>query len=379
MGSSTYPPFDLGRLLRTVFDPQPGERLALLIDLPEPQDLPKLPFLNHPALVPQRYGYEVFYLGLHNGLLKEFGLSGGQLYAYRTTGGSNLDLPEDAYDLEGRRYWFDEHIYPSYDIFLCFSSFSATAPLTAKAKQFGFRGATLHGLNQIILETGLSADYEEVSRSTEKLRKGLTRADVFTLEFRVGDQVFLLSLATSGQEAQKSHGICRGKHPDVVNLPAGEVYFVPTGAQGEFPIRLEDGTVAVARAEGGRVVEFSLLRGDRQGVDLLNEKIRVDAAAGVIGELGFGTQPYPPSGRDIQDEKILGTIHLALGRNDHLGGEVSPEKFRIKRNATHDDILYAPFKTPEIDLLQVVMERQGQKTVLLTHYSPAPYLLSLLA
>jgi len=36
-------------------------------------------------------------------------------------------------------------------------------------------------------------------------------------------------LQLNGQEAQKSHGLCRGLTPDVANLPAGEVYFVPTG------------------------------------------------------------------------------------------------------------------------------------------------------
>ena len=32
----TFPPFSLTRLLRTVFAPKGGERVAILIDLPEP-------------------------------------------------------------------------------------------------------------------------------------------------------------------------------------------------------------------------------------------------------------------------------------------------------------------------------------------------------
>ena len=44
-----------------------------------------------------------------------------------------------------------------------------------------------------------------------------------------------LTLACGGQEAQKSHGLCRGEKPDVANLPAGEVYFVPHGAEGVVP------------------------------------------------------------------------------------------------------------------------------------------------
>jgi hypothetical protein len=48
----------------------------------------------------------------------------------------------------------ESDIYPNYDIILCISTFSATAPLTAFAKQYGFRGATLHGLNEVILNSG---------------------------------------------------------------------------------------------------------------------------------------------------------------------------------------------------------------------------------
>ena len=49
---------------------------------------------------------------------------------------------------------------------------------------------------------------------------------------------------------------------------------------------------------------------------------------GAIGELGFGTQVLPFSGRDIQDEKILGTVHIATGRDDHLGGNITPDLFK---------------------------------------------------
>ena len=63
----------------------------------------------------------------------------------------------------GKQLSLDQDIYPNYDIILCISTFSATAPLTAKCKQYGFRGATLHGLNDVILNSGLAVDYHEVS------------------------------------------------------------------------------------------------------------------------------------------------------------------------------------------------------------------------
>ena len=79
----------------------------------------------------------------------------------------------------------DSDIYSKYDIILVVSTYSATAPLTAKCKEFGFRGATLHGLNQIILDTGLAVDYQEVSEEAEKLRLALTKAVILKLILRL--------------------------------------------------------------------------------------------------------------------------------------------------------------------------------------------------
>ena len=379
MGNSQFPPFSLTRLLKTVFAPKAGERVAVFIDLPDPRGVKDFAFLSNPSFTIQRYAHDVFYLGLKNGGLAELGLTGGALFAYQETGGSNLDLPTAAFDPSGRELSLERDIYPNYDIILCVSTFSATAPLTAFAKKFGFRGATLHGLNEIILRTGLSVNYNEVSRNAEKLRLGLTRADRFEIDFDVLGRHLELMLDCAGQEAQKSHGLCRGEKPDVANLPAGEVYFVPLGAEGEFPLRYEDGTIGLMEVALGRVQEATLLRGRQDVIDAHNRKLQSDPVTGQIGELGLGTQELPPSGRDIQDEKILGTLHVATGRSDHLGGDLTPDKFANPKNATHDDILFSPSKTPEIRVPQARMYRGGQMEVIIEDYRPSAYMRRLLA
>jgi hypothetical protein len=375
----TFPPFSLTRLLKTVFAPKPGERVAILIDLPDPRGIRDFAFLKNPALTIQRKAHDVFYLGLKNGGLAELKLTGGDLFAYEVTGGSNLDLPRAAFDPAGREIDLEKDVYPHYNIVLCISTFSATAPLTAFAKQYGFRGATLHGLNDIILRTGLAVDYNQVSRNAEKLRLGLTRADFFEIDFAVLGQKHRLTLQCGKQEAQKSHGLCRGEKPDVANLPAGEVYFVPQGAEGAFPMRYEDGTIGLMHVSGGRIQKAELLQGRQSVVDEHNQKLKSDPVTGEIGELGFGTQELPPSGRDIQDEKILGTLHVATGRSDHLGGHLTPDKFANAKNATHDDILFSPSKTPEILVTQARMFRDGASEIVIEEFRPSAYLRKCLA
>jgi aminopeptidase len=373
-----FPPFSLSRLLKTVFNPKSGERVAILIDLEDPHDIKDFGFAKNGDLTIQRNAYEVFYKGLNNGTLRELSLTGGEMFAYKITGGSNLDLPDLAVATDGTELSLERDIYPNYKLILCISTYSATAPLTAFAKRYGFRGATLHGLNQIILNSGLAVDYDQVSRDAEKLRLGMTRADWVEIDFTYGRDQFSLHLDLGQQEAQKSHGLCRGG-PDIANLPAGEIYFVPTSGSGHFPLKFEDGTIGLMTVKGGRIVDSKLLKGNQKTIDEHKRKVESDPATGELGELGFGTQLLPVSGRDIQDEKVLGTLHVATGRSDHLGGHLTPDKFSSKKNATHDDILFAPHKTPEINVPQVRMRRNGETVVLIENFQPATYMVDLLA
>jgi aminopeptidase len=372
-----FPPFSLSRLIKTVFNPKSAERVAILIDLEDPREVKDFGFLKNPKYSIQKNAYEFFYKGLKEGVLAELGLTGGDFFAYQITGGSNLDLPDLAIDPSGKELSLEKEIYTQYQLILCISTYSATAPLTAFAKHYGFRGATLHGLNEIILKTGLAVDYNQVSQNAEKLRLGVTKADWVEIDFEFEGKKMTLRLELGQQEAQKSHGLCLGG-PDIANLPAGEVYFVPTGASGQFPLQYEDGTIGLMNVEGGRIIEAKLLKGDPKTIEEQRQKIASDPVTGELGELGLGTQKLPVSGRDIQDEKIFGTVHVATGRSDHLGGHLTPEKFSNKKNATHDDILFAPHKTPEINVPQVRMCRNGKTEVLIENFVPSPYFAGLL-
>jgi aminopeptidase len=379
IAARTFPPFSLERLLKTTFGPKPGQRLCILIDLENPAEIKDYAFLKNPALTIQKHAVDSFHKPLHAEILAKMGLTGGEIFAYKLTGGSNLDLPDEAFTPEGKQVSLSKDVYPNYDIILCISTFSATAPLTAFAKQYGFRGATLHGVNEVILSSGLAVNYNDVSVEAEKLRKGVTNADWIEIEFGCEGKNHVLRLLLNGQEAQKSHGLCLGDEPDVANLPAGEVYFVPEGAEGAFPHKYEDGTLGLMAVTGCRIVKAELIKGSQTTIDTHNAKLVSDPVTGELGELGLGTQLLPVSGRDIQDEKVRGTVHVATGRSDHLGGHLVPSMFAEKSHATHDDILFAPHKTPEILVKQVRMKRGDQQEVLIENYEPSAYLDSLVA
>jgi len=332
-------------------------------------------FLGENGFEVQKYAHDVFLKLLKEGVSEKMGYASNDFFAFKTTGGSNLDPENELIDGEGNSLTFTEDVCPKYDLIFAITDFSLTAPLTAMAKEHGFRGATLHGVNEVILKSGLSVDYEMVSRQAELFRSVLNKADAFELDFECLGQEFSLRIECDAQEAQKSHGLCPPGKPDVANLPAGEVYFVPKGAMGSFPFRFSDGTLASMKVSEGAIVEAEFLRGDEELVNERNRKLKQDPATGIIGELGFGTQLLPFSGKDIQDEKILATCHVATGRSDHLGGSLTPELFNSRENASHDDILYAPPKTPEIIVSQVRMYKNDEAFPILENFEPTSFLL----
>jgi hypothetical protein len=374
-----FPPFDLSRLLKTVFNPQKNEKICILIDLKNPKDVINFEFLKNDKLPVQKKAHDIFYQGLRNGLMQELGVTKCDLFAYETTGGSNLELPDRVISTDGENLSLENAIYRHYDIILFITNFSATAPATAAAKKYGFRGATMHGMNDIILSSGLAVDYNQVSKEAETLRQGMTHSDSADINFEVENKSYHLHIDLGRQDAQKSHGICH--RAEIANLPAGEVYFVPLDASGSFPMKFEEDakTIGLMHVKNCRIEKATLIRGNQKLIDVLQQKFDSDPATGILGELGFGTQVLPYAGSDIQDEKIFGTFHLARGRNDHLNGDVTKERFKFSRNASHDDILFSSTKTPEITVKKVVLNRNGKSITIIENYEPTEYLLDLKA
>jgi aminopeptidase len=112
------------------------------------------------------------------------------------------------------------------------------------------------------------------------------------------------------------------------NMPGGEVFYSPVedSAEGEiafteFPAVYEGREVEGIRFrfEGGRIVDASAQRNE----DFLLQTIDRDEGARRLGELGIGCNPgiTRHMKNTLFDEKINGTVHLAIGNGfPFLGG-----------------------------------------------------------
>lgn len=122
------------------------------------------------------------------------------------------------------------------------------------------------------------------------------------------------------------------------NMPSGEVFTGPLeeSAQGtiRFTIPSTRRGALVEEVElefaGGEVVDARAGRGERH----LRAALATDPGARRLGELGIGTNHgiTAPTGSVLLDEKIAGTVHLALGRS-------YPETGGVNQSALHWDLV----------------------------------------
>jgi aminopeptidase len=122
------------------------------------------------------------------------------------------------------------------------------------------------------------------------------------------------------------------------NMPDGEIHTAPITSTIDGYIYFEEPGVLGGRLmhdirlrwEAGKLVEATA--GTNQ--DYLQSIVQTDAGASLIGEFAFGTNPHITSfTKDILiDEKIGGTVHVALGRS-------YPESGGDNRSAIHWDII----------------------------------------
>jgi aminopeptidase len=122
------------------------------------------------------------------------------------------------------------------------------------------------------------------------------------------------------------------------NLPDGEVASAPeeTEVNGHIKfsedfwfsgIRIRD---LILWFKDGQVVDFSA----SEGAEFVAEVLGTDLGSRTLGEIGIGTNPNMKTftGDLLLDEKILGTVHIALGR-------AYPDSLGINESALHWDIV----------------------------------------
>jgi len=193
-----------------------------------------------------------------------------------------------------------------------------------QASASGARIASMPGVNKDMIVRTLCADHRAIKKSGEKLSRIVSRANGVRITTKAGTD---LSFSIKGRRALPDHGIIPYKG-GFTNLPAGEVYLAPVegSANGLLVI---DGSIAdiwpiknpikIAIANG-----FAVGVGKGQQAEELWQIISAHGQNGLnVAEFGIGINPRAKiTGNVLEDEKVLGTIHIAFGDNSGFGGRV---------------------------------------------------------
>ena len=190
-----------------------------------------------------------------------------------------------------------------------------------RATEAGARGATLPGVTEDMLARVMAVDFDTMaarSRAVAELLSAGTRAHVTCP--RGTD----LKLAIDGRAGTSDDGDL-GEPGAFGNLPCGEGFISPVYGEGtvvaaslaELGLSIDPARLTVAEgrlvaADGGlgpRFIELLLSHG---------------ALGTNLAELGVGTNDRARlTGNVLEDEKILGTVHVAFGASAGIGGTVS--------------------------------------------------------
>ena len=181
----------------------------------------------------------------------------------------------------------------------------------------GARIASMPGITMDIIKRCVDVDYNDISRLNGKLCRILTKGKAVLVENKLGTK---LSFSIKGRKCLDDNGIYT-KKGRFGNLPAGEACLAPL-----------EGT-----ANGRLVVDKGFRKGRKIVMDIIDGKIvRIKGSApklrkivknkryANVAEFGIGTNPKAAAkGITLEDEKVLGTAHIAFGNNISFGGKLN--------------------------------------------------------
>jgi len=200
-------------------------------------------------------------------------------------------------------------------------------PILAAVRESKVRYGFGSFIDQGILENELSADYHAIADLTLALLGWLDGRSSVHITTPLGTD---LRLSVAGRTWHPDTGILRDQGV-FGNLPAGEVYVAPVEDSAEGTLVVDKSLPGLPLSEPvqlvfekGRVVHIEGGVGAAHLQELIAEAERKPNGewSRVIGELGIGTNPRARlQGNLMTDEKVAGTIHVAIGRNTFFGGE----------------------------------------------------------
>lgn len=188
----------------------------------------------------------------------------------------------------------------------------------------GARLASMPGITQDTLIRAAQVDYQKVTKRSRSLSDIFLTAEPLRVQTAIGTDI---TLSVSGMKGHIDSGLYTLKGT-WGNIPAGEASVGAKEGTAEGRIVIDWSMSTIGRlieplhmvVEKGQAVD---IKGEQ--ADMLMERLKpFGQSAFTVAEFGLGTNDCAQlCGLTLEDEKVLGTAHLALGNNISFGGTTS--------------------------------------------------------
>jgi len=187
----------------------------------------------------------------------------------------------------------------------------------------GCRFASLPHFDPNMFHTSMTVDWNALAARTARLVAAVNCTDWIRVTTPNGTD---MNICKQGRHAEGDDGLLTAPG-SFGNLPAGEAYFAPLEGKSHGTMVIEWGPTrkldepVILTVENGVVVQIA---GNDPHRARLEAKFAENANCRNIAELGIGTNDKASRPDNVLEaEKILGTIHIALGDSSGFGGTVS--------------------------------------------------------
>lgn len=216
----------------------------------------------------------------------------------------------------------------NYDVIICPTTKSLThtnARIAASKK--GARIVTLPGITEDIMKRCIDVDYKDMKNISTKIGNILDKAKIVRVTTKIGTDI------TINIKGVKSHGKKGGDFTnkcDYGNLPEGETFLCPNkiGTNGVYVVDASQAGVGKLKkpikitVKDGFAVNFEGGKESKKLSEIL--KSIGDKNAYNVAEFGIGTNKKAIiTGIVLEDEKVFGSCHIALGKDDSFGGKIN--------------------------------------------------------
>lgn len=212
------------------------------------------------------------------------------------------------------------------DVVICPTDKSLThTNARREASALGVRVGTMPGITNDCMIRCLNADIEEIVRLTEYVAEKMIGVNTIRVVTEKGTNI---TMPVGGRKILPSKGVMRSKG-ESGNLPSGEVFLAPWEGQSNGKVVIDGSMAGVGILESDIIIEVvngyaEKIYGGKEAeeLSLMLDKVGRDARA--VAEFGIGTNYKAQlTGMILEDEKVLGTIHIAFGNNISMGGNIS--------------------------------------------------------